>query len=242
MRRPAVHGTQMSDPASKLPPEVWVVVPAYNEGPRLGQALDGLLQVAQSVVVVDDGSQDDTYQVAATRPVWVLRHVVNLGQGAALQTGIVFALRQGAQYVATFDGDGQHSPADLLLLFRTLQDRKANIVFGSRFLGRALGMPRHRTIMLQIARFAAYALCGVWVTDVTTGLRLLDRRAAKSIQITMNRFEHPVDILQQIRKKGLVYAECPATITYTPESLRKGQRTLSALRLGAKIIAERLTR
>ncbi|MEM2002857.1 MAG: glycosyltransferase, partial [Candidatus Methanomethylicaceae archaeon] len=90
---------------TRLPDSCYVVVPAYNEAPRLGRTLEGLLEVASSVVVVDDGSADNTRQVALQYPVWVLRHPVNLGQGAAIQTGITFALRQGAEYVATFDAD-----------------------------------------------------------------------------------------------------------------------------------------
>src|SRR5271165_3674009 len=88
--------------------DVWVVVAAYNEGERLGRTLQSLCRRYANVVVVDDGSRDDTSDVAGRHPVWVLRHIINLGQGAALQTGIRFALEQGADYLVTFDADGQH--------------------------------------------------------------------------------------------------------------------------------------
>src|SRR6516165_5169777 len=86
---------------------VWIVVPAYNEGPRLGTTLAGLCAQWPNVVVVDDGSKDDTAAVAARHGVWLLRHVVNRGQGAALQTGVDFALARGAKVLVTFDSDGQ---------------------------------------------------------------------------------------------------------------------------------------
>ncbi|GAB6186880.1 glycosyltransferase family 2 protein [Thermopirellula anaerolimosa] len=233
----------MSDePENRLPESCFVVVPAYNEGPRIARTLENLLRTASSVVVVDDGSADNTAEIALQYPVWVLRHPVNLGAGAATQTGITFAIRQGAQYVATFDADGQHRPHDLPVLLQTLFDRNANIVFGSRFLGEAIHMPVHRKIMLKVACAAAWAFCGIWVTDVTTGLRVMDAKAARLINITMNRFEHPIDLLYQIRVKGLRFAEGPATILYSADSLTKGQRTSDVFRLALRIITERVMR
>ncbi|MEM3434145.1 MAG: glycosyltransferase family 2 protein [Candidatus Methanomethyliaceae archaeon] len=227
---------------SVLPESCFVVVPAFNEAPRIGRTLESLLQVARSVVVVDDGSADNTAEVALNYPVWVLRHPVNLGAGAATQTGISFALRQGAEYVATFDADGQHRAQDLPKLMQILLNNKANIVFGSRFLGKAIDMPFHRRVMLKVASAAVWVLCGIWVTDVTTGLRLMDAKAARMIKITMNRFEHPIDLLHQVRVKKLRFAEGPATILYSADSLRKGQRTSDVFRLALQIIAERVMR
>ncbi|HPZ83258.1 MAG TPA: glycosyltransferase family 2 protein, partial [Thermogutta sp.] len=161
----------MSESQAKLPADVWVVVPAYNESARLGNTLKDLLTVAQTVVVVDDGSKDDTYDVASQYPVWVLRHVVNLGQGAALQTGITFALRQGAQYVATFDADGQHDARDLLSMLEMLQSSGADYALGSRFLGRAEGIPWHRRLMLRAAVLFTRLLSGAVVSDTHNGIR-----------------------------------------------------------------------
>jgi glycosyltransferase involved in cell wall biosynthesis len=227
---------------SRLPSSCFVVVPAYNEAPRIGRTLENLLQVASSIVVVDDGSADNTAEVALRYPVWLLRHPVNLGAGAATQTGITFSVRREAQFVATFDADGQHQPHDLLVLFQTLCEANADIVFGSRFLGQAIDMPFHRKLMLKVASLAAYLLCGLYVTDVTTGLRMMNSSAAKQIQITMNRFEHPIDLLHQIKRKRLRFVEAPATILYSQDSLTKGQRTGDVFRLGLRILAERVMR
>ena len=103
-----------------LPEAFWVVVAAFNEETRIGRVLDALLERCANIVVVNDGSTDATCEKVLRRPVWLLQHFVNLGQGAALQTGITFALQQGAEYIATFDGDGQHAADDLQDLLEPL--------------------------------------------------------------------------------------------------------------------------
>ncbi|MGQ9761954.1 MAG: glycosyltransferase family 2 protein [Thermogutta sp.] len=231
-----------ADTPEKLPESCFVVVPAYNEEARLGRVLEGLLAVAPTVVVVDDGSPDDTAQVAAQYPVWVLRHVVNLGQGAALQTGISFALRQGAEYVGTFDADGQHLPGDLLRLYHALHENRADFALGSRFLGRAEGIPWTRILMLKAAILFTWLFSGIRVTDTHNGIRMMTRRGAKKIHITMNRMEHASEILDQIATSGLRFVEVPVTIRYSTESLAKGQRSSAAIRLALKLFAERLAR
>lgn len=232
----------MTDTHSKLPPEVWVVVPAFNEGRRLADTLANLLTVAQTVVVVDDGSADDTYQVALEHPVWALRHVVNLGQGAALQTGITFALRKGAEYVATFDADGQHDPRDLLRMLCELEQSGAHYALGSRFQGRAEGIPPARRAMLKAAVWFTRAMSGIAISDTHNGIRLMTRRGAEQIHITMNRMEHASELLDQVARSGLRFVEVPVTIRYTDASLAKGQKTSAAVRLGMKILAERVLR
>ncbi len=233
---------QDSPNIERLPPDCWVVVPAYNEAGRIGQVLEDLLRVAQSVVVVDDGSHDNTAQVAAQFPVWVLRHVVNLGQGAALQTGITFALRNHAAYIATFDADGQHVPTDLLTMYRVLAAGQADYVLGSRFLGRAEGIPLTRKILLKAAVVFTWLLSGIRVTDTHNGIRMMTRRGAERINITMNRMEHASEILDQIAASGLRFVEVPVTIRYSLESLAKGQRSTAAGRMALKILAEKVTR
>src|SRR5262249_51249012 len=121
--------------------DVWVVVAAYNEGERLGKTLQSLCRRYANVGVVDDGSPDDTGAVAARHPVWVLRHIVNLGQGAALQTGLRFALQRGASYLVTFDADGQHATEEIERLVGPIRGGAVDVVLGSRFLGQAVGLP-----------------------------------------------------------------------------------------------------
>lgn len=227
---------------SRLPSSCFVVVPAYNEAPRIGRTLENLLEVASSIVVVDDGSADNTAEVALRYPVWLLRHPVNLGQGAAIQTGITFALRQGAEYVATFDADGQHEPTDLMRMLQTLRESGADYALGSRFLGRAEGIPFTRSLMLKAAVWYTRIMSGIRVTDTHNGIRLMTRRGAERIHITMNRMEHASEILDQIARSGLRYIEVPVTIRYSQASLAKGQKSTAAVRMGLRILAERVMR
>jgi len=227
---------------ARLPPSCFVVVPAFNEAPRIGRTLENLLQVASSVVVVDDGSADNTREVALQYPVWVLRHPVNLGQGAAIQTGITFALRQGAEYVATFDADGQHEPRDLMTMLDTLRQTGADYALGSRFLGQAENIPMTRKLMLKAAVWYTRIMSGIWVTDTHNGIRLMTRRGAERIHITMNRMEHASEILDQIARSGLRFVEVPVTIRYSQASLAKGQKSTAAVKMGLRILAERVMR
>src|SRR5262245_14267924 len=132
------------------PHDVWIVVPAYNEAPRLAGTLRGLLASYPNVVVVDDGSRDATATVAQDCNTWVLQHVINCGQGAALQTGITFALQKGADYIVTFDADGQHDPAEIERLLSPIRQGQADVALGSRFLGQTVDMPAGRRIILKL--------------------------------------------------------------------------------------------
>src|SRR5271166_600527 len=142
---------------------IWIVVAAFNEAAVLNPIVSDLVRRSYRVVVVDDGSHDATAQVALSAGATVVTHPVNLGQGAALQTGIKFALQQGAGYVVTFDADGQHRPSDIARLIDALIDRDAAYALGSRFLGSSRGMPLGRRLLLQAA---------VWLTRILTGLQL----------------------------------------------------------------------
>ena len=236
----SINNSDTKVTSDRLPPDVFVVVPAYNEAPRIGPVLEKLLEVASTVVVVDDGSRDNTFDVARRYPVWLLRHVVNLGQGAAIQTGITFALQKGALFVATFDADGQHEPRDLLRMYNRLVEEGADYALGSRFLGRTENMPWSRWLMLKAAVWFTRLMSGIWVTDTHNGIRMMTRRGAERIHITLNRMEHASEILDQIARSGYRFIEVPVTIRYSVESLAKGQKTTAAVRLAAKLFAERL--
>jgi glycosyltransferase involved in cell wall biosynthesis len=236
----SINNSDTKVTSDRLPPDVFVVVPAYNEAPRIGPVLEKLLEVASTVVVVDDGSRDNTSEVVRRYPVWLLRHVVNLGQGAAIQTGITFALQKGALFVATFDADGQHEPRDLLRMYNRLVEEGADYALGSRFLGRTENMPWSRWLMLKAAVWFTRLMSGIWVTDTHNGIRMMTRRGAERIHITLNRMEHASEILDQIARSGYRFIEVPVTIRYSVESLAKGQKTTAAVRLAAKLFAERL--
>jgi glycosyltransferase involved in cell wall biosynthesis len=206
----------------------WVVIPAYNEAGAVRGVVSAVRQVVPRVVVVDDGSSDATAQEALAAGALVLQHGVNLGQGAALATGIRHALGHGAGHIFTFDADGQHDAESLPVLAATLARTGADIVLGSRTLGSAEGMPLARRLMLQSAVAFTRVHCGLPVSDTHNGLRLFTRHAASRIRITQPRMAHASEILKQIHTLGLRYAEAPVTVRYTEYSLRKGQSIWAA--------------
>jgi len=235
----------MPDEIAALGPSdnIWVVVPAFNEGGRLVRALASLRGLEVQIVVVDDGSVDATAEITLRDPeIWVLRHVVNCGQGAALQTGIDFALQQGASIVVTFDGDGQHSAEDIARLVKPIQSGEADVVLGSRFLGSAIGIPRSRWLLLKLAVVFTRLFSGVQVTDTHNGLRAFSRAAASRIRIRLNRMAHASEILDQIQALKIRYREVPVTVTYTTHTLDKGQSSWNSLRIASQLFLARIIR
>ncbi len=220
--------------------EVWIILPAYNEQADLGDALAALSPLRASVVVVDDGSTDETSAVALRHGAWVLRHLFNCGQGAALQTGLDFALSRGAGVLVTFDADGQHAAEDIERLVKPVVEGQVDVALGSRFLGRAVGLPWGRRLVLRLGVWFTRVFSRVEVTDTHNGLRAFSRRAAQQIRITQNRMAHASEILDQLRRHGLRYQEVGVTIRYSPRTLAKGQSSWNSLKIVGKLLLGRL--
>ncbi len=211
---------------------VWVVLAAYNEKQSIGGVLEQLSQLPCRVVVVDDGSSDGTSAAALEHPVILLSHTVNLGQGAALQTGIRYVLQQsGSRIIVTFDADGQHDPEDISRLVAPVAAGDVDVALGTRFAAgaRVADMPAARRRMLKLAVAFTRWSTGLKVSDTHNGLRALSAEAARQINITANRMAHATEILSQIRKKKLKYVEVPVNVRYTQYSLAKGQSLLEAV-------------
>ncbi|MGE0812093.1 MAG: glycosyltransferase family 2 protein [Vicinamibacterales bacterium] len=207
-----------------MPGRVFVVVPAYNEGARLDRVLATLAPTGHAVVVVDDGSRDDTSAVARARGCYVLRHSLSRGQGAALQTGMTFALREGADWIVTFDADGQHQVADMPALLAPIVEGRADVALGNRFLSGTSNVPALRTIVLHVARVITFLTSGVRVGDTHNGYRALSRKAALALDLKQDRMAHASEIFDQIRRARLAFVEVPVSIRYSEETLAKGQR------------------
>jgi len=222
--------------------DLWVVIPAFNEGPVISEVVMAVRALYHNVVVVDDCSGDDTGAKALEAGATVLRHPINLGQGAALQTGLRYSLSRGADYIVTFDADGQHRPEDIGGLLDTQVKTGADVVLGSRFLGHAENIPRLRRMILQLAIVFTRVTSGVKLTDAHNGLRLLTRRAAERIHIRQNRMAHASEIIDQIGALGLTVVEAPVTIVYTEYSLRKGQKLGNAFNILINLIVARLNK
>lgn len=215
---------------------VWIVVPAYNEERVIGAVLEELS--GRNIVVVDDCSTDTTKLVASKYPVHLLSHPVNLGQGAALQTGITYALLNGAEKIVTFDSDGQHSVSDIDKLLEALT--KYDVALGSRFLENSSteNLPTSRRVLLKCAALYTRASTGLRLTDAHNGLRALSKNAAEKIVITQNRMAHATQILQLIAYHKLSYTEVPVNIKYTEYSLAKGQKMSNSLNILWDSVAE----
>jgi len=221
---------------------VWVVVPAYDEGAVIGDVVGRLRVCYRNVVVVDDCSGDATGPAAGAAGAMVLRHPINLGQGAALQTGISYALERGADSIVTFDADGQHRVEDIAILMDAQLRTGAEVVLGSRFLGSAQNIPPLRRLALKLAVLFARVTSGVRLTDAHNGLRLFTRRAALQLRISQNRMAHASEITEQIHRLGLSMTEAPVTIVYTDYSLRKGQKLSNAFTILSELIVARLNK
>lgn len=220
----------------------WVVVPAYNESAVLGAVVRELVERGHRVVVIDDGSSDDTTAAARQAGAHVLRHALNRGQGAALQTGIAYALRCGAAQIVTFDSDGQHAAEDVDALLAPLLAGRADVVLGSRFLRDQNGVPFVRKTVLAAAVIFTRAASGARVTDTHNGLRAFTRAAASKLDIRLDRMAHASEILDQVVRHGLRFEEVPVHVRYTAYSRRKGQSSLAALRILADYVLGRWMR
>jgi glycosyltransferase involved in cell wall biosynthesis len=208
----------------------FVVIPAHNEDAVLGEVLDELRSHDLQIVVVDDGSTDQTFDVAVARGAHVLRHVVNLGQGAALRTGIDYALRMGAEIVVTFDADGQMDAGDIAAVVEPIALGECDVVFGTRFSSqRPEGIRPLRRLLLFAALVFTRVTTGLAVTDVHNGFRAFSRKALEQIRIEQNRMAHASEVVQEVARLRLRWKEAPVRIRYTEYSRRKGQRSSGAL-------------
>jgi len=225
------------------PNNVFVIIPAYNESTTIPLVTRQLLSYRYNLVIVDDGSDSCLYPLLKGMPVYFLRHSINLGQGAALQTGIEYCLSQNAQYIVTFDADGQHDPEDIKKLLDTLVQQNLDIVLGSRFIrGAVHNMSPRRKVLLHVARYLNYFFTGLMLTDAHNGLRAMTQAAAQRLQIVENRMAHATEILSQIKKKKLRYAEVPVRVHYTHYARQKGQTGWNSFRIFFDLLLNKIFR
>jgi polyprenyl-phospho-N-acetylgalactosaminyl synthase len=221
----------------------FIVVPAYNEASVIGDVLAELVELPCTVVVVDDGSSDKTHAACLDYPVALLRHSTNLGQGAALQTGITYALTSAsAEYVVTFDADGQHDAVDVVNLVRCLVEGPYDVALGSRFVrsADARSIPSGRRALLRCAVWFTRRTSGLGVSDTHNGLRAFTADAAACLDLQHGGMAHASEILGTIRSKRLRWCEVPVSISYTEYSRHKGQRGGAAVNIVWDLIMGRI--
>ena len=221
--------------------KVVAVIPAYNEQARIADAIRDAARFVQGVVVVDDCSSDKTGDVARAQGAHVVRHIINRGQGAALQTASDFALDVlGADVIVHFDADGQMMGEEIPMMIEPIQNGEADVVLGSRFLGKKANMPFSRYVSLRAALLFTMLLSGIRVTDTHNGFRALSRRAAKEMRITLDRMAHASQILDLIKTKRMRFVERPVTIRYTADTLAKGPSSLRMFEIVKDLLKEKL--
>lgn len=224
------------------PNAIWIVVPAFNEERVIEDVITGVRKRYPNVIVVDDCSSDSTRNRAMKAGAIVIRHPINLGQGAALQTGITYALKRGAECIVTFDADGQHRTAEIERLTQALLRHNADFALGSRFLGGTINFPKSRKLLLIAATLFTRLTTGLRVTDAHNGFRAMTRLAATKLNLRQNRMAHASEIVDQIANSGLKYVEVPVTIEYTSYTLAKGQRSSNFVSILLELLVRRLHR
>jgi polyprenyl-phospho-N-acetylgalactosaminyl synthase len=212
--------------------DVWIVVPAFNEAGVIGDVISELRSVFPNVVCVDDGSADDTGDIALRAGAHLVRHPVNLGQGAAIQTGVEYARsRPGAQVFATFDADGQHRVTDVLAMIDRLTFDAADIVIGTRFGPGVSRPPLLKRVVLQTAAWLSPRGRRLGLTDSNNGLRVFNKTVADRLDITMNGMSHATEFIMLIDENRWRVAEQPVEVLYTEYSSAKGQPLLNGVNI-----------
>lgn len=212
---------------------VWIIVPAFNESAVIGEVVTQLRSVFSHVVCVDDGSSDDTAAAALSAGAHVVRHPVNLGQGAAIQTGVEYARRQpGAEVFATFDADGQHRVTDVVAMIDRLARADVDIAIGTRFDSSAVSRtPTLKKLILRTAAWLSPSSRRLGLTDAHNGLRVFNRTVADNLTLTMNGMSHASEFISLIDENGWRVAEVPVEILYTDYSMSKGQPLLNGVNI-----------
>ena len=220
--------------------DVWIVIPAYNEASVIADVVADVRAVFPNVVCVDDGGRDDTGDRAFAAGAHVVRHPVNLGQGAAIQTGIEYARsRPGAQFFATFDADGQHQVKDVVRMLDRLQAEDLDIVIGTRFADQPPDrMPMLKRLLLPIVAKLSRSSRQLHLTDAHNGLRVFNKTVADGLNLTMNGMSHASEFVALIVENQWRIAEQPVQILYTDYSMSKGQPLVN----GVNIVVDGLLR
>jgi glycosyltransferase involved in cell wall biosynthesis len=219
--------------------DIWVVIPAHNEQENIFGVIKSVQELTPNIVVVNDCSTDRTREIVKLLNCYLLDHMVNRGQGAALQTGTEFALKNRANIIVHFDADGQMQAKDIYRIITPILDKQAEIVFGTRFLEKNSRIPwSKKFLILKPAIIFNWLFTGIKLSDAHNGFRALSRKAAEAIKITQDGMAHATEILDQVRAHDLNYAEVPVEIIYN----QYGQRFFSGFKIIRDLIFAKILR
>ncbi|SJN13359.1 Dolichol-phosphate mannosyltransferase in lipid-linked oligosaccharide synthesis cluster [Leucobacter sp. 7(1)] len=228
--------TSESAAAAVFAADTWVVIPLYNEATVIAGVIRDLLAQFPNIVCIDDGSRDGSGDIARQAGARVVTHPINLGQGAALQTGFEYALERGARYVVTFDADGQHRVEDAVAMLERSRSEDLAIVFGSRFLDDRTNPGFLKKVVLKTAVAVTNITTRTRLTDAHNGLRVIRADALRQIKLRQDRMAHGTEIVVQLGRTGLPYAEHPVEVIYSEYSKAKGQSLLNSVNILVDLI------
>lgn len=215
--------------------KIAAVIPAYNEGDRAAKVVDEAKQYVDVVIVVDDGSSDNTAEFAQKAGAVVLRHMQNCGAGAATMTGIEAARQLGAHCIVTLDADEQHSPEDIPALLKPIKADEADIVFANRF-GQKNRIPFIRRLFNGIGNMITFAATGKWVSDSQCGFKVFGPKAVQEIELRMSGYEFCTEIVRECAQHHWRTAQVPAKVVYSEYTLAKGQSFANGIRTALRIL------
>lgn len=200
--------------------KIFIVIPAFNEASIIQDVIDETKKSGyENIILVDDGSSDNTFQKAKEKNVIALRHKINRGKGAAVKTGIEAAKKMDARIAVTMDGDGQHDPTDIQKMIGMLENGY-DVALGTR-LKKPTGMPFYKIIANKIGNFFTWLIYGLWVTDSQSGFRAFSNKALNLIDTKTDRYEYDSEVIREIRRNRLKYVEIPVEVRYTEYSMGK---------------------
>jgi glycosyltransferase involved in cell wall biosynthesis len=212
--------------------DVWVVIPVFNECTVIGAVVEEVLRTFPNVVCVDDGSTDGSAAAIRATGAHLVQHPINLGQGAALQTGLDYACRrQGAEFFVTFDADGQHRVEDAERMVAVARSGDADVVLGSRFLDDVGEVPLLKRVVLRVAATTSRSARQLHLTDAHNGLRVFTRPVVESLHISMNGMAHASEIVNRLAASDWRVREVPVSILYTDYSKSKGQSLVNGVNI-----------
>lgn len=225
-------------PAPSAPDQrAWVVIPLFNEAEVIGGVIHALSAQFAHIVCVDDGSSDGSAEIARSAGATLVQHPINLGQGAALQTGMSFALgHPDCEYIVTFDADGQHRVEDAVAMVELARTEDLAVVFGSRFLDDRTDPGILKRIVLKTAVWVTNRTTSLKLTDAHNGLRVIRRDAAEQIELKQDRMAHATEIVLELGRTGLPWREHPVELLYTDYSKGKGQSILNSVNILVDLI------
>ncbi len=208
--------------------KVFCIIPAWNEEKTIVKVLKSVKDLVDVVVVVDDKSGDNTVKLAKEQNVVVLKHIINRGQGASLQTGNNYAVKNDADIIVHFDADGQFLAKDIPRLIQPIMKDSVDIVFGSRFLEKKSKIPKFKEyVIMPIAHLVNRMTIGETLTDPQSGFRAMTIETVSKINITNSRMAHCSEILHKAFKYNLRIKEVPITVIYNDF----GQNFLGGIRI-----------